>query len=193
MTSQNRSRIHMTSSNGIFSALLGGFPWQRPVMRSFYVFFDLRLYKWLSKQSRRPWFDTQWCSLWRYCNGTDAKKIGHCKPRVVMMPNLSSLHGSTVGPFMTICGAFSTHFLLLFHMAGYVSLQWRHNEHYGVSNHQPHHCLLNRLFRRISKKTSKLCVTGLCSGTSSETGEFPTQMTSYAENVSIWWRHHVCW
>ena len=27
-------------------------------------------------------------------------------------------------------------------------LQWRHNDHDGVSNHQPHDCLLNRLFRR---------------------------------------------
>ena len=40
------------------------------------------------------------------------------------------------------------------------SLQWRHNDHNGVSNHQPHGCLLNRLFRRRSKKTSKLRVTG---------------------------------
>ena len=36
----------------------------------------------------------------------------------------------------------------------------------GVSNHQPHGCLLNRLFRRRSKKTSKLRVTGLCVGNS---------------------------
>ena len=60
----------------------------------------------------------------------------------------------------------------------------------GVSNHQPHDCLLNHLFRRRSKKTSKLRVTGLCAGNSPGTGEFPTQMASYAENVSIWWRHH---
>ena len=39
---------------------------------------------------------------------------------------------------------------------------------YGVSNHQPHGCLLNRLFRRRSKKTSKLRVTGLCVGNSPE-------------------------
>ena len=45
-------------------------------------------------------------------------------------------------------------------------LQWRHNEHDGVSNHQLHDCLLNRLFRRRSKKTSKLRVTGLCAGKS---------------------------
>ena len=46
------------------------------------------------------------------------------------------------------------------------SLRWRHNEHAGVSNHQPHGCLLNRLFRRRWKKTSKLRVTGLCEGNS---------------------------
>ena len=44
------------------------------------------------------------------------------------------------------------------------TLQWRHNERDGVSNQQPHDCLLKRLFRPRSKKTSKLCVTGLCEG-----------------------------
>ena len=47
-----------------------------------------------------------------------------------------------------------------------ISLQWRHNDHDSVSNHQPHGCLLKRLFRRRSKKTSKLRVTGLCVGNS---------------------------
>ena len=47
-----------------------------------------------------------------------------------------------------------------------VSLRWRHNDQDGVSNHQPHGCLLNRLFRRRSNKTSKLRVTGLCVGNS---------------------------
>ena len=61
------------------------------------------------------------------------------------------------------------------------SLQWRHNGRDGVSNHQPHHCLLNRLFKCRSKKTSKLRVTGLCAGNSPGTGEFPAQMTSNAE------------
>ena len=72
-------------------------------------------------------------------------------------------------------------------------LQWRHNGRDSVSNHQPHHCFLNRLFRRRSKKTSKLRVTGLCQGISPGTGEFPLQMASNAENVSIWWRHHGPW
>ena len=74
----------------------------------------------------------------------------------------------------------------------HLSLQWRHNERNGVSNHQPRACLLNRLFTRRSKETSKLCVTGLCGGNSPVTGEFPAQRASNAENVSIWWRHHDC-
>ena len=50
------------------------------------------------------------------------------------------------------------------------TLQWRHNERDGVSNHQRLDRLLKRLFRRRSKETS--------------------QKTSDGENVSIWWRHH---
>ena len=52
-------------------------------------------------------------------------------------------------------------------------------------------CLLNRLFKRRSRKTSKLRATGLCAGNSQVTGEFPAQMASNAENFSIWWRHHA--
>ena len=71
------------------------------------------------------------------------------------------------------------------------SLQWRHNGRNGPSNHQPHHCLLNRLFGQRSKKTSKLRVTGLCEGNSPVTGAFLSQGASNAVNVSIWCRHHV--
>ena len=46
------------------------------------------------------------------------------------------------------------------------TLQWRHNDHDGVSNHKPYGCLLNCLFRRRSKKTSKLRLTGSCAGNS---------------------------
>ena len=74
----------------------------------------------------------------------------------------------------------------------FISLEWCHNGRDGVSNHQPHDCLLNRLFVRRSKKISKLRVTGLCAGKSPGTSELPAQMASNAENVSIWWRHHVC-
>ena len=41
---------------------------QRAVTQSYDVFFDLRLIKRLSKQSRRQWFERQSHSLWRRCN-----------------------------------------------------------------------------------------------------------------------------
>ena len=72
------SGLMMTSSNGkIFrvtghlcgnSPLPGEFPAQRPVTRSFDVFFDLRLNKRLSKHTWGWWFDTPSLSLWRHCN-----------------------------------------------------------------------------------------------------------------------------
>ena len=71
-------------------------------------------------------------------------------------------------------------------------LQWHHNEHDGISNHQPHDCfLLNCSFSCTSKKTSKLRVTGHCVGNSLLTVEFPAQRASNAKNVFIWWCHHI--
>ena len=69
-------------------------------------------------------------------------------------------------------------------------LHWLHNERDGVSNHQPHDRLRNRLFRCRSKKKTKLRVTGLGAGNSTGTGEFRGQRASNAENVSIWLRHY---
>ena len=46
---------------------------------------------------------------------------------------------------------------------------------------------------QIKKKTSTLRVTGLCAGNSPVTGEFPAQMASNTETVSIWRRHHEWW
>ena len=61
----------------------------------------------------------------------------------------------------------------------------------GVSNHQHHDCLLNHSSSRWSKKTSKFRATSLCAGNSPMNGAFPAQRARNAENVSIWWRHHV--
>ena len=84
----------------------------------------------------------------------------------------------------------SSNQITLIHCLKIKSLQRRYNGRDGVSNHQPHDCLLNYLFRRRSRKTSKLRVTGLCAGNSPVTGEFPAQMASNAENVAISWRHN---
>ena len=94
--------------------------------------------------------------------------------KMIMLTDTTSLVLDTTQLHVVLCGA----------------LRWRNNGCDSVSNHQPHDCLLNRLFRRRSKKTSKLRITGFCAGNSPVTGEFPAQMASNAENVSIWWRHH---
>ena len=70
----------MTSSNGNIFRVTGPlcgeftgpgeFPTQRPVTRSFDVFFDLRLNKRLSKQPWGWWFETRSWSLWRQCSET---------------------------------------------------------------------------------------------------------------------------
>ena len=83
---------------------------------------------------------------------------------VVNIPNNVNTYNDR---FMDICNLPIVQLLLFFGMAYathasiYIitivmlySSRWRHNGSDGVSNHQPHDCLLNRLFRRISKKTS---------------------------------------
>ena len=75
----------MTSSNGNIFALLvlcagnspvtGEFPAQRPVTRSFDVFFNWRLNKRLSKQSWGWWFETPSCPLWHHCKGCHVKLL----------------------------------------------------------------------------------------------------------------------
>ena len=159
----------MTSSNGnifrVTGPLCGKFtgpgelPTQRPVTRSFDVFFDLRLNKRLSKQPRGWWFETLSLSLWRHRNVT---RYFHA---------IHHIRNNTFKQFVN-CNKSLT-------------LKWRHNERDGVSSHQPHDWLLNCLFRRRSTKTSTIRFTGLCAGNSTVTGEFSAQLVSDAKNASI--------
>ena len=50
--------------------------------------------------------------------------------------------------------------------------------------------VFSTVYLDTDQRASKLRITGLCVGNSPGTGEFPAQMASNAENVSIWWRHH---
>ena len=100
----------------------------------------------------------------------------------------ASNHG--LGPFHLDVYGFSIWRVNLSISYMIITLQWRHDERDVVSNHQRFDCLLNRLYRRRSKKTSKLIVTCLGVRNSPVTGEFPAQRASNAENVSIRLRHH---
>ena len=92
-----------------------------------------------------------------------------------IITNKSSVVNQTINIIANICEVLWI--ALIFHLKRIYaykvvkSLQWRHNDRDSVSNHQPHDCLLNRLFSRRSMKTSKLRVTDLCSGNSPVTGD----------------------
>ena len=78
---------------------------------------------------------------------------------------MMNFHLMIIFYFMHISDSDSQWLLDKYNRSFAISLQWRHNGYHGVSNHQPYGCLLNRLFRRRSKKIVKLRITGLCAGT----------------------------
>ena len=224
----------MTSSNGNIFRVTGHFcgeftgpgefPTQRPVTRSFDVYFDLRPNKRLSKQSLGWWFETLSPPLWRHRNALMFFSFARYNYRLVLGADNGTTYNelfkyNSIGtPILPLVGQRSEvgrfnagkaiNFLVSSRIRGMPSqitsnssvcstveassegnvtvmirtkphlqtllvsrptvhsLLWRHNDHDGISNHQPHGCLLNRLFRRRSKKTSKLRVTGLCVGNS---------------------------
>ena len=185
------------------SPVPGEFPSQRPVTRSFDVSFDPRLNKRLCKQS---WFETLSRPLWRRCNELTMSTLE--LTLITIHPNDTQLWQARD---WMIRKTISRSSYWLYHwleppnlglnkswlfikfcsrcIAGNISvcgklyspMQRRHNERDGVSNNRRHDCLFNRVFRPRSKKTSKLCVTGLCEGKSPVTGEFHAQRASNAE------------
>ena len=68
MTSSNRNIFRVTGLCAGNSLVTGEFSSQRPVTRSFDIFFDLRLNERLSKRYRRWWFGTLSRSFWRHGN-----------------------------------------------------------------------------------------------------------------------------
>ena len=107
----------MTSSNGNIFRVTGplcgeftgpgDFPTQRPVTRSFDVFFDLRLNKRLSKQPWGWWFETPSWSLWRHCNGPRVLQL--MSFRINQFPFNSSLqkNSSCIQDNTRHCGSLS--------------------------------------------------------------------------------------
>ena len=91
------------------------FPSQRPVTRSFDVFFDLRLNKRLSKQSKRRWFEMSSHLLWRYCN------VQYIPSFLLKLRSFNSLRpsdaiwrqrtGSTLAQVMACCLTAPSHYL----------------------------------------------------------------------------------
>ena len=66
------------------------------------------------------------------------------------------------------------------------SLQWRHNVRDSVSSHQPHGCLLNRLFKHRSKRTSKLRVTPRWPVNYPHTGPVTQKMSLFEDVIMLY-------
>ena len=156
--------------------------------------FNLCLNKQMSKQSIRRWIETPSRSLWRHSNIYLQFDIIKCDFifAVFVMSTFAVIREDKlwIDGDIAQTGTNQVGISVFWKINNVIqrdsTLQWRHNGRDSVSNHQPHDCLHNRLSRCRSKKTSKFCVTGPCVWT----GEFPAQMASNAEKVSIWWRHH---
>ena len=144
----------MTSSNGnifrVTGPLCGEFTGDRWIPRTkasdaeLWCLFDLRHNKVLSKPSKRRWFETPSCSSWCHCNDLRIRVFLKLVYNDMLLWNLV-LTLPLIIQCITRCLA--------------MALQWRHNEHGGVSNHGHLDCLHNRLFGRKSKKKWKLRVT----------------------------------
>ena len=82
------------------------------------------------------------------------------------------------------------------HLHGVIAYGITRNIYYsdtimGVSNHHPHHCLLNRLFNHRTKEKQSSASLAFVRGILRSPVNFPKKMASNSENVSFWWRQHV--
>ena len=112
-------------------------------------------------------------------NSPDVNDLGHnCNLMGPQTMIIAVLHA--ISSYITSCYNGTRLYIT---SSAVMKLQWRHNGLDGVSNNQSCDFLLNRLFRRRSKKTSKLRATGLYARNWPKTGEFPSQRASNAENL----------
>ena len=79
----------------------------------------------------------------------------------------------------------SVHYILCFSVGYEYSLQWSHNEHDGISNHQPQLCIQAQIKENI-KAPRHWPLWGEFTGDR----WIPRTKGQYAENVSVWWRHY---
>ena len=161
------------------SPVIGEFLAQRPVARSFDIFFDLCLHKCLSKQSWGWWFETPSRPLWRHsnvpwCHQTCVRVSVRCHwAREYIDDTVSSHVAYGVANAITI----------------------NHNGRDNVSIPQPHECLLNRTVysdadqrKHQSSASLTLVVRGIHRGTVNSPHKWPVtwKMFPFDDVIMIW-------
>ena len=150
------------------SPVTGEFHAQRPMTRSFDVFFDLRLNKRLSKQSWGRWFETPSRSSWRHCSA----------------PSLLSIHFEMCHKIPHSFRFTTAMLCSFFKYLSDVMMSAMASQITGVS------IVYSNIRSGANKKNSKAPRHWPLWGDSPVTGELPAWRASNSENVSIWWRHH---
>ena len=141
-------------------------PHKRPVTRSFDIYFDLRLNKRLSKQSRCWWLETPSRSLWRHRN----VYVKSCY-------NWSS-HNETWSHFRSI--------LVISIIPNYCDAKWAS---WRLRSQITTHLFVQQLVGANDEENLKAPHYSLF-GNPPVTGGFPSRTTSYAESISKSWSHH---
>ena len=121
------------------------FPAQRPVNRNFGVFYDLRLNKRLSKQSRSWWFETPSRPLWCHCNEYQSTFAAPKFPRIIRLLNTSFVGLSGIVIYHTLFHLITI--TMRFHQSwwqyvinGIVTLIWGiYGDSYNTSNFKINH------------------------------------------------------
>ena len=130
-----------TSCKGTYDVVCNHLWYDLDIVRDSYWWILLKKGLWWYNQSSCRWFEIQWRSLdviVSYLVRVIKSFYIYASPNVLTYQYCKKV----IIPIYVL------------------ALQWRQNKRDDVANQQPQHCLLNRLFRRRSKKTSELRVTG---------------------------------
>ena len=180
------------------SPIPGEFPTQRPVTRSFDVFFDLHPNKRLSKQWWGWWFETLSRPLWRHRNvDIDNSLINICLPgfrryrcSFVASIDLQEIYVrcTCVCRLWIVLSIVGTYYHLWYwsrlSIVSILGITLASRERYL----RQHDCLLKSLYILTTKTTPKRRITGPLWRKPQRVG-LPSQRTSNARSVSVSWRH----
>ena len=94
-------------------------------------------------------------NLWKTCSLTKDQWLIDALQRIRYMATFHDNPLTRYYPLGVRYHSQKTQTLTVLRIFPRTPLRWRHNERDDVSNHQPHDCLCNRLFRHSWNKTSK--------------------------------------
>ena len=164
------------------SPVPGEFPAQRPVTRSFDVFFDLCLNKRLSKQWWSWWFETPSPPLWRHCNDVQAwcRRLTRCP----IITWITATHEPQGIDNITLTAQNTTRLWAY----DYNEVTWALWRHKSLTTLLFVHCFFRLTAKRINYLHYSLTI---CERNALVIDGFPSKSQYCGNHHYVWWRHHV--